>query len=1735
MNKKKYSGMEIAVIGMSCKFPGADTYNDFWHNLVTGKESIIFLNDDDIEDRSLLNDSSFVKTQGGSIEGKDYFDAGFFNYTEDEAELIDPQSRLFHECVWQALEDAACNPLNYKRKIGLYAGFMANPIWESLSMFSVSKKKIGDYAAKLLVDKDFAPLNLAYKLNLKGPAYLVQSSCSTSLVAVHLATRSLLTGECNIAIAGGAAVSPMSQKGYIYQEGMILSPDGHCRAFDAKAKGTIFGEGVGIVVLKRIEDAIRDKDNIHAVILGSASNNDGNRKVNFSAPSIEGQADCIKEAIRISNVEPATITYIETHGTGTELGDPIEIEALKLAYVTPQKKYCALGSVKTNIGHLDAAAGIAGFIKTVLMLKNKQIPPSLYFYVPNPKIDFENSPFYVNNVLKNYEALNDQRRAAVSSFGMGGTNVHVILEEFAKEEVKSNSDYTLLVFSGKTKNALLHNCKKHLDYLLSEKIYSLSDVAYTLQFGRAEFQYRKSFVVKSREDIAYINVDDISNVDKVEPAPTIIFMFPGQEAQYQGMACELYRNNIMFKKNLDKCFSYIKEFGGIDLFGLFHNKTPDKNIDITLYTQPLLFSIQYSLAQFMILAGIRPAGLIGHSIGEYVAACISGVFSLEDALQIVVYRSQLMNNLPKCSMLSIHFPVEKIKEILPEDLSIAAINSPNHCVVSGKEPDIMVFSQFLKSQNIGIIKLNTSHAFHSYIVEPVMNDYLAFLKRFCFNEPAIPFVTNLNGEWCGKETFIDANYFVNQLRGTVNFHKGILRLQHDPNLFFIEIGPERSLTGFLQEYTHFNSYVCAGLLPHAKLKVNDYLHLVKIIGKILERGLDINWEILFDHKSSRKIPLPTYAFERNQYWPSKESIAQLALIEKNINNQDSLSKQPSGELKQENEINSWYYSPYWEQYVSLRNNKDNSVVDNVMWIIVTDNTVGASLYYKLEKQYRSVYIFNIKKRERYKDQYPFLDLEDMEDIEEKISGIIQQTEKDIKIIYFTPNLDSGANLCLAQQEKTITNIYALLNFVRVIGNISTLRKIEIRIITNGIHDVNGTEAINPFDACMLGLIKVASQEYRNISFYNIDIKLDEFISDENKEKLIGLIKPTEVITAAIRGRYLWKQAFKKIKDENISSYSYKTNGVYIITGGFGGMASCIAKYILLNTEANVILIGRTPINEIESSSKESNKQKQEIKNELNRISKKYDYYSIDVSDYEDLRKVIDQIIKQYGNIDGIFHTAGLADYGGIIERRDNESVLEVIKPKIAGTINLYSLCKDKLSDFLLLFSSIGNILYEQKFGQVAYNIGNEFLDAFSAVSDKIYTINWTDWKKYGMTVAALKRDKNADEMEEILDEMEALTPEEGMSAINYVLSKTPCRVAVSKKNIFIELLEKKEKLFYSNKIAKKERINRPDISAKFKFPETGTQKALCNIFQDYFKFNKIGIDDDFFELGADSLKIINIQSYIRNSQNINIDLNDFYECPNIRQLAAKIDNKIINEFYKKVNQVFIKIGNGQKKIFAFPPAVGIGYLAYSELSKYLSNYSVFAFNFIIDINRIETYSSIIADIAKAEDVVFIGYSAGGALAFEVAKNMQKKYGLIVDKIIVLDTYIYRKRYARDKDSRKILTEFFEKVKTNYGETVLQRISSQMARYYFYVNNLVLKGSISANIYLIKATDREEEEEENFKFLKKFEKEHEYIEWNELTQNKYWEYNGFGSHAEMLSDINLTENVKIIKEILKRKY
>ncbi|WP_066383182.1 type I polyketide synthase [Anabaena sp. CA = ATCC 33047] len=1495
----------IAIIGLSGRFPGAKNITEFWQNLCNGVEAISQFSDEELiaagVDPSLLNNPNYIKA-GSVLEDIDLFDAGFFGFNPKEAEMTDPQHRLFLECAWEALENAGYDAQRCESRIGVYAGASLN----NYLSFKLNIDQIGSANSfqKLIGnDKDFLSTRVSYKLNLTGPSLTVQTACSTSLVATVLACQSLLNYQCDMALAGGASVRIPQKTGYLHQEGGILSSDGHCRAFDAKAKGTVIGNGVGVVLLKRLSDAIADGDHIYAVIKGSAINNDGSGKVGYTAPSVNGQAEAIAEAIALADVEPETITYIETHGTGTALGDPIEISALTNVFraETDKKAFCAIGSVKTNIGHLDAAAGVTGLIKTALSLQHKLIPPSLNFEQPNPEINFVNSPFYVNTKLTEWTETSTPRRAGVSSLGIGGTNAHVILEE-APEQVKSQkskvkSAYQLLCLSAKTDSALETATQNLAQHLKQHPELDLTDVAYTLQVGRSVFNYRRFIVCQSIQEAINIleNPDNPQVLTHFEEPRqrAITFMFPGQGTQYVDMGKELYQTEPVFQEQVDNCCLILKPYLGLDLRAVIYPQETEKQaateqLKQTSLAQPALFVIEYSLAQLWMSWGIYPQVMIGHSIGEYVAACLAGVMSLENALALVAVRGKLMQQMSTGAMLSVSASANEIKDLLPKNLDLAASNAPALCVVSGSYEAIDEFQQKLTALKIESRRLHTSHAFHSSMMEAMLQPFTAEVKKVKLNPPQIPFISNLTGTWITPEQATSSNYWAQHLRQTVNFSAGLSVLLQETASILLEVGPGRTLCTLVKQHTQQAAgQVVLPSLRHPQEEKSDVNFLLHTLGRLWLAGLAINWSGFYSHEQRYRIPLPTYPFERQRYWIEPE-----------------IQKQVISKAGKKANITDWFYIPSWKRVPII---KTQEITSGYSLIFIDESGIGSEIGQRLQ-QLRQDIIY-VKPGEKFKQidsNIYTINPKQADDYYHLLRELREEDKTPNQIIHLWSVTQSQA---LSWEITQNLGFYSLVYLAQAIGQQQISDEIQIFVIANNLHKITGNEELYPEKTTILGACKVIPQEYQNISCRLVDIVLPRLANEDFIEKLLAeLTAESQNSIIAYRNNYRWVQTFEPISLEPATTdkIRLRQNGVYLITGGMGGMGLTLAEYLARTVKAKLILLGR-------SVTSENDKIK-----ELEALGAEVLVLAADVTNDEQMQRAIAQSLQRFGTINGVIHAAGVAG-AGMIQLKTPEMAESVFAPKVQGTIILNNVLKNQDLDFLVLCSSLSSI--QGGFGQVDYCAANTFLDAFAqwntTTNNRLtIAINWDAWQKIGMAVNTTIPNEIKNWRETSLKN--AILPTEGIDVFSRILANSLPQVIVSTQDLQAGI-EQLNQLVLSLSLAQKP-INSLQVSNSrhsrtlqentYIAPRNETEKTLANLWEELIGIEKVGINDNFFELGGHSLLAVQTISRIREAFQIELPLRTLlFDAPTVSQLAHVILEKQASEEMDNIEQLLAEIEN----------------------------------------------------------------------------------------------------------------------------------------------------------------------------------------------------------------------------------
>jgi acyl transferase domain-containing protein len=877
-------GPGVAIVGMAGRFPGAGDVDGFWRNIKAGRECVTRFKKEELEIAiEGLEGGDYVCAKG-FLDDVDMFDARFFGYLPREADVMDPQHRMFLELCWEALENAGTDPRRYPGAVGVWGGCYMDTyvLWnlcsdEAFRARLVESIQVGSLQTELGNDKDYLATRVAFKLGLRGPAMTIQTACSTSLVAIVSACQALEAYSCDMALAGGVTIVLPQKKGYFYKEGGMLSKDGSCRTFDADAAGTVFSNGAAVVALKRLEDALAEGDEIYSVIRGYAFNNDGGDKVSYTAPSVEGQAEVVSLALKMGGIDARTIGYVEAHGTATPLGDPIEIAGLARAWRedTEDKQFCAIGSLKANLGHLDVASGAIGLIKTSLALHEKTLPPQINFTRPNPKIDFAASPFYVNTELREWPAADHPRRAAVSSFGVGGTNAHVVAEEAPARAAPAAPSRApqLLVLSARSEKALADQAARLSARLNENPGADLADVAWTLQTGRAEFEHRRAVVAATSAEAAAALAAPGEAMKVAASSPELVFMFPGQGAQHPGMGGALYRSEPVFRAAIDEIAAALgaDEGGRLKEFILWREgagaarESVAAALQETANAQPAIFAVEVALARLLMNWGLKPAAFVGHSVGEFAAATLSGVVSIGDAARLVAARGRLMQALPTGRMLAVRAPLDKVRHRLPPTLSIAAVNSPNATVVSGPARDIEAFKARLEAETIGSSVLMTSHAFHSAMMAPAEAPLAALVAAIRRAPGEAEIHSTLTGARAEPGDFADPAYWGRQLMSPVLFADAVRSAGARANRVFLEVGPGQALTALAAQALADMKRPATACLGPAGDPGDDLGALLRTVGRLWGNGVAPDWTA-FQGGARRKVALPTYPFERKRHW-----------------------------------------------------------------------------------------------------------------------------------------------------------------------------------------------------------------------------------------------------------------------------------------------------------------------------------------------------------------------------------------------------------------------------------------------------------------------------------------------------------------------------------------------------------------------------------------------------------------------------------------------------------------------------------------------------------------------------------------------------------------------------------------------------------------------------------------------------------------------------------------------------
>lgn len=1370
---------DIAIVGMAAHLPGSDTLEGYWANLRDGIECIRHYTPEEMlaagESPDRLYDRNYVAA-AAPLEGFERFDGDFFGFGPKESAILDPQHRQFLEVAWEALENAGHPPERFKGAIGVYAGcgmgsyfyfnICSNPdLVASTGMFLL--RHTGN-------DKDFLATRVSHVFDLKGPSINLQTACSTSLVATHFACQALLNGECDMALAGGVTIELPHGRGYVFKEGEILSPDGHCHAFDHRAEGTVFGSGAGAVVLRRLEDALADGDHIWAVIKGTAVNNDGAAKAGYLAPSVDGQARAIAEAHAVAGVGAGSIGYVECHGTGTYLGDPIEVAALTAAFreTTEARGFCGIGSVKTNIGHTDTAAGVASLIKASLALHHRQIPPSLGFEAPNPSIDFETSPFRVNAALRDFPALGGPRRAGVNSLGVGGTNAHAVVEEAPAVAPSDESDwpFQILTLSAKSRAALDDASKRLAAHLRAHPEQPLADVAFTLKEGRRAFERRRVLVAATHEEAAGLleamEPRRVFTHTVVDEAPEVVFLFPGGGAQYAGMARDLYETEPVFAEWMDRGLAVLQPKLDYDIRALW---LPEPTVEALAAANlrlkrpsvqlPLIMIVEYALAQLWMSWGVKPGALVGHSMGENTAACLAGVMSFEDCIGLVHLRGQLFDTVPAGGMLSVPLAAGDLAPHLGPDLDIASVNAPELTVASGPQAALDALEARLAAIGVDCQRIPIDIAAHSRMLEPILGRFGDYLRGIRLSAPAIPFVSNRTGRFITDEEATSPDYWVAHLRGTVRFADCITTLSQEPARIYLEMGPGKALSSLTQAHGGVPSNQVLSALRHPEEAIADDAYFLQLLGRLWAVGVAADWEPVWGGARRLRVPLPTYAFQRSPYF-IEPGAGQLPAT--------------PGRLARTDDIAGWGWRPVWkprlaECEVDVETGLAGAARQT--WLVFADDTgLAAEIVTRLRGAGHKVVEVHpgdafartgedrfVLSPEHGRDGYDALirELVAAGTVPSRVAHFWLATDREVfrpGSSFFHRNLERG--------------FFSLLFLAQAVAA-ENLPPLHLSVVTTGAAEVRGEALPYPEKATVLGPVRVIPRELPGFTAAVLDVTLPEAEvrrrpgarpghrrpapgMEELATRVLEdlLAEPGSATVAALRGEKRFELTFRPmpLPEPEPDRPALREGGVCLITGGFGGIGLSVAETLVRESRARLVLLARRPLPPRADwdahlrghGPYDPVSLRIRAVQRLEALGAEVLVAAADVCNLEEMRAALAAATERFGGVNAMIHAAGVVDDGPLLAKTSS-AVEDVFTPKLHGTQVLDALFPDGSLDWMVLFSSTSTITAPA--GQIDYVAANEFLNAFARSRrngrTRVVAIDWGIWTEVGMAATAL--------------------------------------------------------------------------------------------------------------------------------------------------------------------------------------------------------------------------------------------------------------------------------------------------------------------------------------------------------------------------------------------------------------
>lgn len=1480
---------DIAIVGMACRLPGARTPAQYWENLCQGIDSVQEV--DPIEAAKVgvteerFRAKEYIRRRG-VLEGADEFDAHFFGMTAREAETTDPQHRLFLEAAVEALESAGHDPHQYDGRVGVFGGSTLNP-YAHRTLTQVSAG-VDVFGAAIGMDKDYLATKVSYRLALHGPSLSVQTACSTGLVAVHLSVQSLLAGECDMALAGAVSVSGPEHRGNVYEPGYLLSPDGACKAFSFGADGMVNGSGAVVLVLKRRKDAAADRDTIHALIKGSAINNDGADKVGFAAPSQRGQADVIRQALAVAGISPDSIRYVETHGTGTPLGDAIELAALREVFGRRAGEPLHIGSVKTNIGHVGVAAGVAGLLKAVFVAKHAIVPPHLHCATPSEAA--REVGFFINNSAAGIPlALRSPIRVGVSSFGIGGTNAHVVVEQSPVEvPVFHESRPELVVLSAKTEAAVTRQVQRMVDYLNATPDLQLADVAYTLQTGRRALKHRLAFVCSDVADLKLaLNAPKRWDAARLaDDLPShVVFVFPGGGVQYPGMGRDLYRTEAAFRSAVDECRTILKHRWDTDILTYFLADRGDELLAAEMRAPSrsavCIFVYQYAMMRLLESFGAKPAAVVGHSQGEYACAVAASALALEDALTLVHARSSLLESLVEPgAMLVLEASLAELSSLLTSEVCIVALNAPRANVVAGPTPAIETLIDQLDVLGITFHRVRYGAASHCHLVEPVLPAFKEVLDTCSFGVPSVPWMSTVTADWLQSDAEVGEAYWLRQLREPVAFAEALKRAAAKENTVLVEIGPGNSLGNLIRSNSILRTAVCVS--HHVNDARDDRTAALEAIGGMWLHGARVDWQGLHAGRHPTRVPLPTYPFDHVFYDYWNRSGRQRA-------NLDSTNLSGSASLQRIDDPARWLYVPVWKEVPAVR---DAAERECSILLFSGHGEKGTALVSALRALGHNVAVVHSG------DAYEI----------DEAAGVVRLRRHDFQdhVALFKSWVSKGRGIplvvhaWLAMDETEdlrsgLAGFHHVALVARALARVKDGNTAVLQVLTAGVHDVTGAEALAVERSVVTGCILAINQEFPDIDCRHLDID-PGCLLEQMKAVAELLVADDAPRSAALRGYRLWRPDVAPLALCNAERRPtrLRERGVYLITGGLGRLGLIIAEHLARKCRARLVLLSRREVPhpdrwpELLKSSTPSFRMHKEL-NALQGITDagaELFLLSADVSNEAQMRDALKAVKARFGEINGVIHAAAQTtqDWLCTIGELSDNSGREQARTKVEAVATLSRLLAEENPDFVLLMSSLAALL--GGIGYAAYAGANAAMDLFAHEQFRAgrpwLSVNWDVWEadlRSGLehtTLAGLP-----------------MKVDEGLHAFQHVLAlvgRIP-QVAVSTADLRHRLSQwvlAPEKHMAPRIPSEVRLYSRPERTADDIGPLTDTEFVVAGVWQQMFGYERIGPEENFFDLGGHSLLAVRINSELRMLFRMELSLRVQFHHPTIRGLASAL-------------------------------------------------------------------------------------------------------------------------------------------------------------------------------------------------------------------------------------------------------